>query len=259
VARYVVRQLANIFTATFQAVENSPTVAEEIPMEKTTRRNLLRAAAAGGAAAAGLGAVLGSERAVAALSTANKNKEGSEVDEHNHQPDVRPLSGKHHAQATVAFGQWDANPENPFDRQPVNNDRFRNIHKLLPFEVDIHQGGAVSFIISGLHQIMIYEDGTSYESLFAAWDQAGRPLLPAAPPFPPLIDFATGRVYRGLDPRVLNYLRPNPAPDPPSLVSTQDRVESVNFPAPGRYLVVCGVMGHFLEAMHGYVTVRERD
>ena len=91
-------------------------------------------------------------------------------------------------------------------------------------------------------------------------DLASRPVLPPVGPFLPLVNFATGRVYRGLDASVLNYVMPNPVPElAPILVSNQDRVESVNFPAPGRYLVVCGVLPHFLEAMHGYVTVRERD
>ena len=90
-------------------------------MTKTTRRNLLRAAAAGGAAAVGLGpAAYGQE--------------------HAHGKD-RPLSGNR-AQATVAFGQWDADPANPFDRQPVNSDRFRNVHAVLPFEAVIEEGGA---------------------------------------------------------------------------------------------------------------------
>jgi hypothetical protein len=30
----------------------------------------------------------------------------------------------------------------------------------------------------------------------------------------------------------------------------------VNFKDPGRYLVVCGVLPHFNEGMHGYVNVK---
>lgn len=35
----------------------------------------------------------------------------------------------------------------------------------------------------------------------------------------------------------------------------QDRTESVNFPNPGTYLVICGVRGHFPDGMFGFVTV----
>ncbi len=49
----------------------------------------------------------------------------------------------------------------PLDRQPAISDRFRNVHKVLPFEVEIDAGGAVSFMISGLHQVVIYDDGTA--------------------------------------------------------------------------------------------------
>ncbi len=212
-------------------------------MEKTTRRNLLRAAAAGGVAAAGLGAVIRSERTVAAV--------GQE--EHGQH---RPISGNL-AQATVSFGQWDANPDNAFDRQPVNSDRTRNIHALLPFEAEIKEGGAVSFIISGVHQVVIYNEGTELADIqLAAKDPANQ--IPGAPP---LVQYLTGRFYRGLDPRVLTYatmVTIPPATTPTNLL-VQDRVESVNFPEPGRYLVICGVVPHLLEGMHGYVTVRRRS
>jgi hypothetical protein len=48
------------------------------------------------------------------------------------------------------------------------------------------------------------------------------------------------------------------APPPPMTTGhlVMDRVESVNFKEPGRYLVVCGVLPHFLEGMHGYVNVK---
>jgi hypothetical protein len=61
------------------------------------------------------------------------------------------------------------------------------------------------------------------------------------PPTPPgLVEYTPDRVFRGLSPAV----------------TTLDRVESVNFLQPGRYLVVCGVVPHFNEGMHGYVNVK---
>ena len=94
-----------------------------------------------------------------------------------------------------------------------------------------------------------------------ATDLPGIPLLggppPPAPPviLPPLVDLATDRVYRGLDPRILYYMSPGPSGTlVPNL--NVDRVESVNFFEPGRYLVVCGVRPHFNEGMHGFVNVK---
>jgi hypothetical protein len=206
-------------------------------MQKTTRRHLLQAAAAGGATVVGLGTILGARQSPG---------QGSE-----HAHDNRPLTDKR-AHVVVAFGQWDANPANPLDRQPINEEvetRTRNIHLMLPYEAEVDAGGAVSFIISGLHQILIYGPGRELEEVQAA---AAGLNLPPAPPFPPLVNYTTDLVYRGLDPRVLNYVPLPPAT--PNLVV--DRVEAVNFKEPGRYLVVCGVRPHFDTSMHGYVNVK---
>lgn len=68
---------------------------------------------------------------------------------------------------------------------------------------------------------------------------------PSVPPFePPLINDPTNRVYRGLDPSIF---RP--------LGQIQDRIEVVHFNDPGTYLVICGVLPHFLEGMIGYIDV----
>ena len=214
-------------------------------MEKTTRRNLLKAAAIGGVTATGLSAVLGADQ---------KPEQGSE-----HAHDNRPLTDKR-AHTVVSFGQWDADPAHPLDRWPINEEvetRTRNIHLMLPFEAEVDAGGAVSFIISGLHQILVYGPGRELEEVQAA---AAGLNVPPLGPLPPLVDYATDRVYRGLDPRVLQYL-PLPlvpgSPLPPGTVNpVVDRIESVNFKEPGRYLVVCGVRPHFDTDMHGYVNVK---
>lgn len=212
-------------------------------MEKTTRRHLLRAAAVGGVTATGL---LGMERALAG----NERQRGKGND-HGH--DNRPLSGKR-ALAVASFGQWDADPTEPLDRQPINDNtenRTRNVHLMLPYEVEIDAGGAVTFMISGVHQILVYGPGRDLDDVQAAAGSTS-----PIPGVPPLVDYATDRVYRGLDPRVLAYLPlPEPLPDTPANLVV-DRVESVNFKEPGRYLVVCGVLPHFQEGMHGYVRVK---
>jgi plastocyanin len=204
-------------------------------MEKTTRRHLLKAAAVGGVTATGLSAVFGSDRGIATLG-ANEQQPSNE---NPHAHDNRPNSG-HGARAVVTFGQWEVDQldaRGPLDRAttpaPPPN---RNVHKVLPFEVTIDQGGAVSFIISGFHQIMIYE-GRELKDVQDAW--AANPVI--LPPVPPgLVEYSTDRVYRG------------PSPD----TVGPDRVESVNFLHVGRYLVVCGVVPHFREGMAGYVNVK---
>ena len=69
-----------------------------------------------------------------------------------------------------------------------------------------------------------------------------------APPAVGLIDDPAGRVYRGLDPRILN-----PATAPNQLF--QDRVEVVGFSKRGTYLVICAVNVHFNDGMYGWVKV----
>jgi hypothetical protein len=213
-------------------------------MEKTTRRNLLKAAAIGGVTATGLSAALGAEQ---------KPDQGNE-----HAHDNRPLTGKR-ALAVVSFGQWDADPANPLDREPINTNtenRLRNVHLQLPFETEVDAGGAVSFQISGVHQILIYGPGIDLETLQAAYIAAGSPIIANPAPLPPLVNYDVGRVYRGLDPFALQYLPlAVPPPDTPNNLVV-DRVESVNMKAPGRYLVVCGVKPHFDTDMHGYINVK---
>ena len=219
-------------------------------MEKTTRRNLLKAAAIGGVTATGLSAALGAEQ---------KPGQGNE-----HAHDNRPLTDKR-AHVVVSFGQWDVDPARPLDRWPINEEvetRTRNIHLQLPYEAEIDAGGAVSFIISGFHQILIYGPGRELEEVKAA---AAGLNLPPFGPFPPLVNYLEDLVYRGLDPWVLQYLPlplipgppPLPAPPPPGTANpVVDRIESVNFKVPGRYLVICGVRPHFDTDMHGYVNVK---
>jgi hypothetical protein len=216
---------------------------------KTTRRHLLQTAAAGGVTVAGLGSVL-----------AARQKPG-QGNEHAH--DNRLLSGNR-AHVVVGFGQWEVdlndlnNPPGPVDRglpgpPPAPN---RNVHKHLPFEAEVDAGGAVSFTISGLHQVLIYANRDLASVQAAAVATPTQPDLPAIPPLPvTLVNYGEDRVYRGLDPRTLFYMTPGPGGVfSPNLVL--DRIESVNFFEPGRYLVVCGVRFHFDEGMHGYVNVK---
>jgi len=219
-------------------------------MEKTTRRNLLRAAAVGGVTATGITGLIGGTGA-----SAKEQKPGN-GSEHAH--DNRPLTDKR-ALTVVSFGQWDADPDNPLDRQPINTEpenRLRNIHLMLPFEADVDQGGAVSFNISGVHQVLIYGPGIEFDQLRADWIAANSPVIALPMPLPSLVDFAKGRVYRGLNPFALQYIPLSPAPPDTPNNMVVDRIEAVNFKEPGRYLVVCGVVPHFNGRMFGYVNVK---
>src|ERR1044071_4833795 len=73
--------------------------------------------------------------------------------EHQHQSISGPL-----ATATVSFGQWRTNP--PLDRFPNASPGNGTVNTVTPNEVTIKAGGSVNFIIAGLHQVIIYDDGT---------------------------------------------------------------------------------------------------
>jgi hypothetical protein len=146
--------------------------------------------------------------------------------DHDHSQIDGPL-----ANATVSFGQWRTDP--PLDRFPNISPRTANQHKLLPYTVIIKAGGGVNFNISGTHHILVYGPGTTLESIDAS------SIIEASPTFPGFVNDPQNRVYRGLDPRLL----------------PQDRVEVVAFANRGTYLVVCGLLPHFLDRMHGFVQV----
>jgi len=146
---------------------------------------------------------------------------------HKHEPVGGPL-----ANATVSFGSWPTNP--PLDRFPnLGAPGKPNVHQLIPNEVKIKAGGSVNFIIGGFHHVLVYDDGTQPGDINAG------SIVPGSSP-PGLIDDPNKRIYRGLDPRLF----------------PQDRSEVVNFSKPGIFLVMCGVVPHFVnDGMFGFVRV----
>ena len=151
-------------------------------------------------------------------------------DDHGH--GHRPVDGAV-SNATVSFGQWQSDP--PHDRFPNLNDRTRNDHLLIPYVARIKAGGSVNFVIAGFHQVIVYAPGTRPEDINSTMT-----VPVTAPPGPPLINDPENRIYRGLDPSLY----------------PQDRVEVVRFEKRGLYLVICGVMPHFVnDNMYGYVRV----
>lgn len=139
------------------------------------------------------------------------------------------------ASATVSFGQWMSSP--PLDRYPnFGGSPTTNVHALTPNVVTIKAGGSVNFIVSGLHNIAIYDDGVQPTEINTALTT---PTTSPNPPILPIINDPNRRIYRGVDPSL----------------QARDRVEVVNFSEPGTYLVICGVLPHFQEGMYGYVRV----
>jgi hypothetical protein len=153
---------------------------------------------------------------------------------HNHKPIDGPL-----ANVTVSFGQWLSGQ----DRVAVNPPPPpANGHLLLPHTATVKAGGAVNFIIAGLHQIVVYGPGKQPGDVNLDPTTFLPDPTPGLPDFPPLINDSEGRVYRGPDPRLL--------------FPVVDRVEVVKFATPGLYLVICGVVPHFAnDDMFGWVKV----
>jgi hypothetical protein len=156
---------------------------------------------------------------------------GASAQDHEHKPLSGPL-----ASATVSFGQWRIDP--PFDRYPnVLPAPAQNVHLLTPNMPTIKAGGAVNFVIAGLHNVQIFEPGKQPGDV-----QSGL-TVPMTGPAPftglPLIDDPVERVYRGPDPSLLPL----------------DRVEVVQLTRPGTYLVICGFLFHFQDNMFGWVKV----
>lgn len=160
--------------------------------------------------------------------------------EHAHSS-APPASGER-ATATVTFGAWESAAEGappphnaPVDRYPNVSPAARNYSQITPSTATVQAGGTVNFVISGLHQVVVYAPGKNPEDVNSA---LVRPTT-GTPAGVPLINDPTGRVYAGLDPS----LQP------------RDRVEAVQFPNPGLHLVICAVQAHFLEGMYSYVRV----
>ena len=214
------------------------------------RREFFEKAGIGSAALAasvpGLSAAAGRQAAA--------TRQDEERHDHDDHKDMDgPLS-----HAVVSFGQWNSEP--PINRFPNNSPRTQNNHQLIPKTVTIKAGGAVSFIISGFHYVLVYGNRTKPEDI-----DISKTILPTifpnpAMPGPPLINDDGNRVYQGLDPSVFPMLPAGTGGMPQMM---QDRVEVVRFSEPGRYLVICGVLPHFYDAatgqfiMYGYVRVQK--
>jgi len=140
------------------------------------------------------------------------------------------------AAATVSFGAWPSGGDAPLDRLVTPNAPVApNVHQLIPYVATVKAGGTVNFQVAGAHLIAVYS-GVKFEDIDATLLSP----LPGAPPgFPPYVNDPAGRVYLGLN----------------LFGAPQDRVEVVQFPNRGKFLVICAFLPHFNDGMHGWVKV----
>lgn len=152
------------------------------------------------------------------------------------------------ATATMSFGAWrtDRGPATDRHSNPQSSPDI-NWHPVTPQGVTIVAGGTVNFIIAGLHQIAVYDDGIQPSDINTSL---------SAPDAPNLIDDPHGRIYRGLNPIPLRTPIAVSTPSTIQHVVLRDRVEVVHFANAGTYLVVCTVRSHFVDhQMWGWVKV----
>ena len=138
--------------------------------------------------------------------------------------------------ATIEFGRGDVGSPFPPVPPPPHDQSGHAVDSLFPREVVIDQGGTVTFPMSGgVHQVAIYEDGTSPKDIDTDITKTGCFNVP-------LIDDSDGRIAVLSDQPCAGG---NPSP-------------SYQFDTPGRYLVICTFLPHFEVGMYGWVTVRKR-
>jgi hypothetical protein len=136
---------------------------------------------------------------------------------------------------------------------------------IVPTKIEVKAGGVVNFVVAGFHQIFAYNPGVKPNDV-----------LDNAPAFDPEADLQSFYINYGLRPQddrtILLYVGANPGaglpspPFPPAndltppppfpiLSNTFNRVESIVFPVPGKYLVICNVNPHFRLGMWAWVHV----
>jgi len=128
----------------------------------------------------------------------------------------------------VAFGRGlnTAQPGNP-----ANN-------IVIPDQVKLKQNGVVHFLVAGFHQIVVYNPGKTDDEV----------VVPGTGTF---IDDTNNQFYSGIVPAG----GPGALPITTDPSNARNRVESVSFPGPGTYLVICNVRNHFNGGMFAYVQV----
>jgi plastocyanin len=155
---------------------------------------------------------------------------------------------------TVGFGAGlnTAQPGNPAN------------HHVIPDTVRINVGDVVNFAVGGLHYIRVYGNGVTLAAVKAQIPNEceANPLPPAtfppqcgAPPVPIIAAGSLSVFYEGINP----LLSAQPGPPFAQASAATNRVETVAFLQPGRYLVICAVLPHFNDKMYAWIEVRGGD
>jgi hypothetical protein len=151
---------------------------------------------------------------------------------------------------TVAFGTGNNN-------QTAGNTPN---HHILPQEIKVRLSSArkldgtlvpvpatVNFIVAGFHWIWVYNNGVTLEEV------AARTSLPPTGPFLNYdVNVLVKGIFSGTPPAFTDG-----APFP--LSPAQNRADTIAFSAPGKYLVICNVRGHFIDGMYAWVHVLAED
>jgi hypothetical protein len=112
----------------------------------------------------------------------------------------------------------------------------------------------VNFIIAGFHWAWVYQNGVTLQEVVNNI------------PNPPAGPFVNYEVIVG---GVSNVMAKGIFPGTPAngfldgaafpLSPAQNRTDTIAFPTPGRYLVICNVRGHFIDGMYAWVRVVDDD
>jgi hypothetical protein len=137
-------------------------------------------------------------------------------------------------------------------------------HHVIPEVVRVNVGDVVNFAVAGFHIIRVYGNGVKLSDVkaFIPDECEVNPVPPAQFPstcgpagLPPVVPPGTLSVYyQGINGLV------SPQPGPPFALPSPatNRVETVSFLEPGRFLVICAVLPHFNDKMYAWIEVRPR-
>ena len=136
-------------------------------------------------------------------------------------------------------------------------------HHVIPDSVRVNVGDVVNFAVAGFHIIRVYGNGVKISDIKAIIPDECEinPVPPAtfpatcgAPPVPVVPTGTLNIYYQGINGLV------SPQPGPPFALPSPatNRIETVSFLEPGRYLVICAVLPHFNDKMFAWIDVRPR-
>lgn len=173
---------------------------------------------------------------------------------------------------TVAFGPG-------LNTAPIAGPSGPANHHVVPNEIELNAGDVLNLVVAGFHSIRVYQPGVTLQDVVDLLPPECRdnaalnvPLCTATVGFPVLladspIDLDTlpdlPIFYEGISPIVPPLpVTVNPTTGASQVVlparsAAQNRVETISFPTPGRYLVICAVIPHLNDGMIAWVEVKK--